>query len=669
MIQVHSTDDGFSLSFKGHVVLKHSPDFPCIQVGQGTGQYALECGNFHIKEQLYEKIALQEFEIQEQQQQKVVIRLGKEKHSVVTAEVRENRLEICFTVSNPELNRCWLTLCASETEHIYGCGEQFSVLDLKGKSVPLWVQEKGVGRGKDADPIIAAGDMQETDRGDWHTTYYPQPTFVSSDNYFCHAESSSYAIFDFSAPDVHQLHFWQIPEKIIIAKEDSAPAVLQSLTEYLGRQPELPEWVYDGVWLGIQGGTDAVERKLQTTLEAGVKVVAIWAQDWEGKRVTAFGKQLFWDWKYDATLYPDLPEYIRNSNQRGIKFLGYINSFLAIEGELYKEASQKGYLVKKENGEEYHVVATTFPAALLDLSNAEAVAWMKMVIRNNMIGIGLSGWMADYSEYLPTDAALTSGESAELYHNKYPAVWAKLNLEALTEAGKLGEVVFFARSGYTGTSRYATLLWAGDQLVDWSLGDGLATVITASISSGFSGIGFNHCDTGGFTTLGPFKRSKEMFMRWTEMAAFSPIIRTHEGNRPDDNWQFDSDQETLDHFAAMSHLHACLKPYMLEAVKEYTASGLPLMRHPYIHYEYDEVLHTLQYQYLFGRDLMVAPVYESGKTSWKVYLPADRWGFLWNEEEYGQGWHTVEAPSGKPPVFYRLESSFAELFEDIGKGP
>ena len=121
-------------------------------------------------------------------------------------------MEIHFKASDSVLNRFWIRLCASATEHIYGCGEQFSVLNLKGKTVPLWVSESGVGRGKDADPILAMSDISPEDRGDWYTTYYPQPTFVSSANYFYHIESSAYAEFDFSILESHQLHIWEIPK-------------------------------------------------------------------------------------------------------------------------------------------------------------------------------------------------------------------------------------------------------------------------------------------------------------------------------------------------------------------------------------------------------------------------------------------------------------------------
>ena len=138
------------------------------------------------------------------------------------------------------------------------------------------------------------------------------------------------------------------------------------------------------------------------------------------------------------------------------------------------------------------------------------------------------------------DGRLHSGESGEKVHNEYPVQWAKVNRDAIEEAGKLGDVVFFMRSGYSGSSRYSTAFWAGDQLVNWSMDDGLATVIPAAISLGFCGVGQFHSDIAGFTTVAWIKRTRELIMRWLDMAVFMPTMRSHEGSRPYDNWQYDS---------------------------------------------------------------------------------------------------------------------------------
>ncbi|HMF31697.1 MAG TPA: alpha-glucosidase, partial [Candidatus Lokiarchaeia archaeon] len=150
-----------------------------------------------------------------------------------------------------------------------------------------------------------------------------------------------------------------------------------------------------------------------------------------------------------------------------------------------------------------------------------------------------------------------------------------------------------------------------------------------------------------------------------EHGAFTVTLRTHEGNCPPISWQFDSDEETLTHFARMTRIFVHLKPYSLAVLDEYYSTGSPTIRHPILHYEEDRVLLKIKTEYLYGRDLLVAPVLKPKKTSWKVYLPEDEWIHVWTSRRYGKGWHVVPAPLGQIPVFYRASSTFADLFQGI----
>lgn len=281
--------------------------------------------------------------------------------------------------------------------------------------------------------------------------------------------------------------------------------------------------------------------------------------------------------------------------------------------------------------------------------------------------------MADFGEYLPTDAVLFSGESAETAHNAWPALWARCNREAVDEAEAeglvpRGEVVFFMRAGGAGSQRHCPLMWAGDQNVDWSEDDGLPSVVTAALSLGLSGHGLSHSDIGGYTTLYGMKRTKELFMRWTEQAALSPFMRSHEGNRPRDNWQFDSDGETLAHLARMTAFHAALKPYLEAVIMENARTGLPAMRPLFLHHGKDEAAWTCKDEYLLGEDLLCAPVMAPGAVSRRVHLPEGEWTLLWNGRRYQGGDCGMEAPLGLPPVFMRAGSAWSALFAAAAAG-
>lgn len=674
ILQVVQDASRLTVRFAGRTIIEHSSVKPVLSLGWGKGRFRSWHGNYKIHEDRPEVIHYDTIEIEEEKTDRITLKcLSSEEDKAVDTPFLQLRvleaketgrpvLEISVDNAPEGCNRMWLRLAADGDEHIYGCGEQYTALNLRGRRVPLWVQEQGVGRGRGMITLLA--NLHSHAGGTWYSTYFPETSFVSSAGWYCLAETSAYSEFDFLSARHHRLYFWDLPV-IRIGVEESFSAAAAGLNRNHGLQPELPEWTYNGIWLGVQGGSEEIERKLEEAREAGMKVGALWTQDWEGKRITPFGKQLMWNWKYAEDQYPDLPAQIESLKERGIRFLGYINPFLAIEGDLYEEASEASYCVKNSKGEDYLVTVTSFPAALIDLSNPEAGQWIKGIIKKHMIGIGLDGWMCDYGEYLPTDAVLFSGESGETFHNRYPVEWARVNREAVEEAGAAERVVFFMRSGFNHASRHAQAHWAGDQMVDFSLGDGLATAITAGLSLSFSGVANFHSDVGGFTSLAHIKRSKELLLRWAEYAPFNPIMRSHESNRPHRCFQFNADGRTLAHFARMTKIYSLLRPYHQALAREYQEKAVTPIRHPAMRYPDDTELHRYKYQYLYGDDLFVAPVYLKRRKKRRLYLPDDSWVHLWTGKVYKGGRAYVSAPIGKPPVFYREGSEWTDLFESL----
>ncbi|HHU7343621.1 TPA: sulfoquinovosidase, partial [Escherichia coli] len=155
--------------------------------------------------------------------------------------------------------------------------------------------------------------------GDYYWTFFPQPTFVSTQKYYCHVDNSCYMNFDFSAPEYHELALWEDKATLRFECADTYISLLEKLTALLGRQTELPDWIYDGVTLGIQGGTEVCQKKLDTMRNAGVKVNGIWAQDWSGIRMTSFGKRVMWNWKWNSENYPQLDSRIKQWNKEGVQ--------------------------------------------------------------------------------------------------------------------------------------------------------------------------------------------------------------------------------------------------------------------------------------------------------------------------------------------------------------
>lgn len=646
-----------------------------VCIGSGENQFSMSRGSFKYKQKISgkRKLTLQN---QEKTEEGYLLTYVDPKGSSAKEQVHQfavtqqgSQIRLAYVgEEKPGVNRYWLTFVTNPKEHIYGCGETYSELDLKGQNVRIWVAEhQNTGRiskkiikekllGKHPDKKLSF---------DKYESYYAQPTFVSSDKYYVHCDINAYSEFDFTDAGKITLYFQEPPVIITDSGQDFAE-VSRKLTGLLGRQKALPDWLYDGVILGIQEGTDVVDAKIKKAKEAGVPVVGVWCQDWSGCRRTGFGYQVMWNWEWDQELYPGLDKKIAEWKEEGVRFLGYINPFIAIEKDLYAYASEHGYCVQDREGKDYLVTITTFPAAMVDFTNPEAYEWYKGLIKENMIGLGMGGWMADFGEYLPIDAVLYSGEDPAIIHNQWPAIWAKMNQEAVAECGKEGQVFFFTRAGHTGTIAHSHMMWTGDQHVDWSIDDGLPAVIPATLSLAMSGYGIAHSDVGGYTTIMHMRRSKELLLRWEEMNVFSPLFRTHEGNQPVNNVQFDDDEELLAQLAKCGRMHVALKDYLKGLVAEEISDGTPVMRPLFYHYDEAEA-YTEKTEYLLGRDLLVAPVYEEGAKSRTIYLPSDGWVNIFDGKEYAGGHMIVEAPIGKPPVFVRKDSKDYEALMQVAQ--
>ena len=640
-----------------------------LEIGSGENHFSMNRGSFMYKQRHrgYRSLVFVEKAETSDGYQLIYRDPVSQKEIRLVAKREDTRLVVSWQGDIPEgVNRFRVHIPTNTNEHIYGCGETYSKLDLKGELVRIWVAEHQNTRrisGKLIREKLRGKRPEKTLPFVKYESYYAQPTFVSDDKYFIHVDTNAYSEFDFRDSKEIILRL-QEPPCFTVGWGDSFEAVSENLSGLLGRQKALPDWVYDGGILAIQEGPEAVDRKLEKAFRAGVKVNGVWCQDWSGCRRTGFGYQVMWNWHYDESLYPNLPEKIREWRGKGVHFLGYINPFLAIEKDIYKEAAQKGYCVKDREGKDYLVTITTFPAAMVDLTNPEAYRWYKDLIKENMIGIGMSGWMADFGEYLPVDSVLCSGEDPAVVHNTWPAIWAKLNREAIEECGKQDEVFFFTRAGHTGTIAHSDMMWTGDQHVDWSVDDGLPSVIPATLSLAMSGYCITHSDVGGYTTIMHMRRSKELLMRWEEMNVFSPLFRSHEGNQPVNNVQFDDDEELLAHLARCTAMHAKLKDYLKECVAEAQKRGIPVMRPLFYHYDEAE-LRTEKTEYLLGRDILVAPVLKEGAQSRSCILPKDRWVHLFTGKEYSGGTVEIQAPLGQPPVFIRKSGTGFEELMDI----
>lgn len=573
-----------------------------------------------------------------------------------------NRLRFVLRLAASELDRAFLTLALDPDERAFGFGVQFSHLDFRGRRVPILVQEQGIGRG--VQPVTLGADATAKAGGTWWSTYAPVPHLLTSRPASLALASTELSYFDLRRNDRVQIEVWSSQMEGVFFAGDGPGPLIESYTEWAGRMRPLPGWIHDGAVVGLQGGTAVVREKLARLRAAGTPISAVWLQDWVGRRTTSFGQQLWWNWQLDREHYPGWEELLADLEAEGIRVLTYVNPFLVDVAErdgwtgrnLYREAAAAGYLVLRADGTPYLVQNTDFAAGLLDLAHPDAVAWFQDVLRHEVLGIGASGWMADFAEGLPFDAVLRSGHDAARLHNRWPELWAELNRSVTPD-----DAVFFTRSGFTRSPAHSTLFWLGDQLVSWDEHDGLKTVVTGLVSSGLSGFSLQHADLGGYTTITHpvinVHRDLELLQRWAELSAFTVVYRSHEGNRPDENVQPWSSAESAEHFARFARVHSAWAGERKRLVEEAAIAGLPVVRHPWLCFSDDSASLDLTRQFMVGCDLVVAPVMDPGAVLVEVHLPPGDWVHVWSGVVYqGPMDLTADAPLGEPGVFARRGS-------------
>ena len=651
MLRVDVKGNKLTILLNERPVIVHAPDAPFVHVGKGSGRFNVRKGHWRIKDSLGKRTPLTRAQYDAG---RASIRFSGGDFSL-TFHLSETEGNLVLTPqrSTTGLNRVWMQFPAAPGHSVYGCGAQYGNLDMRGHRLPLWVHEKRVGRESIHLPLLTGSGH--------HATFFPQPTFFTQDGLFVHIDSPVYGALDFRSSRHHRVELWELPSAIVLGWEKTYPQLMRRMSRVLGHQPILPQWSLEGAWLELRGGVTELITRLDRAVTAGTRISAICLRDWSGRREVGREERIFYDWVLNRELYPRLDKLIGELAASNVRTLAYINPHLSIEGRLFAEASMHGYLIRKPEGGNAINDMGGFMAGHLDLTNSEACGWYKEIIKNNILKQGFSGYVADLGNFLPARAVLRNGESANRLHNHWPVLWAKLNREAVREAGRANDSVFFTCAGYGGSGGQTMMTCTGEHNTSWGKEDGLPSALTAALTLSCSGMGLSFSDIGGNTPVAS-RRSRELFLRWAEFAAFTPIMRTVSLSGQVD---FDADDDLLSAFARLTRAHAALAPYMKACIKENANTGMPVMRPLFMMFPEDAKARRIQDAYMLGDELLVAPVMIRNTRERRVYLPEGHWIHLWRGRPHVGGEYVVEAPLGKPPVFYRADGKHSDLFATL----
>lgn len=594
--------------------------------------------------------------------------------------LEDSQLQLTMTTTDAEYNHLTLGFDAPLRETILGFGSQASLLDFKGQEVPVWARQQGVGRGEQPISTLINEHTAGVAGTDLNSEFVA-PYFLSSAHYSVFLDNPEYSRFDFRQRQSTRIHSYSNTLKARLTSCEKLLECISHYTNVSGRMKPLPTWTQQGAIVGLQGGSEAVLTHYQQLKDRHVPIAALLLKDWQ--EVTLDGQARYPDWKaMRKTLQKD-----------DVRLLGYITPSLtapnpqrqASELNLYQEALDKGFLIKNTEGKAYSLLPTPFSGSeaaerthnrvvhgVVDLTNPDAFMWLKDIIKKQAKAHHFAGWVAELDETLPMDAVLHSEQPALDFHNLFAQEWARLNHEVIAELGMEDEALLWMRYGFTQSSSLVTAFVAGEQNTSWDAHDGLQSALITLLNNGVSGQALSHTDTGGFTSLqqpvsniahwllpqeltlakqailpkevtpsqssAPQKtvtefalhRSPELLQRWTELNAFTGLLRTDEGFTPEINAQVYDSSAALEHFAHNAQLFQALAPYRRELMQEAAEHGWPLVRHPLLHFPnelYFENMPSTDLQFMLGDSVMVAPMLTPAKQRQRrqVFLPKGEW--------------------------------------------
>ncbi|MES2202357.1 MAG: glycoside hydrolase family 31 protein, partial [candidate division FCPU426 bacterium] len=293
------------------------------------------------------------------------------------------------------------------------------------------------------------------------------------------------------------------------------------------------------------------------------------------------------------------------------------------KNRLYQEIVDKGLAVMGPNGE--------LPAEelVLDFSKPATVAWYQKNLED-LLKLGVAAIKVDFGEGAPLNGVYGSGRTGWQEHNLYPLRYNKAAAEITKKAA--GTSLIWARSAWAGSQRYP-IHWGGD--AEASDGGMLGT-LRGGLSLGMSGFSFWSHDVGGFFPATP----RDLYLRWLPFGLMSSHSRCH-GLPPTEPWEFD--EAFQDVFRKSVELRYRLLPYIWAQAVDCSQKGHPMIRPLFFEFPEDESSWKVEDQYLFGSQILVAPLFEEVSER-KLYLPPGSWVDLQTEKSYqGPGWVTISA--------------------------
>ncbi len=497
-------------------------------------------------------------------------------------------------------------LSLSVGELVYGMGERFTPFVKNGQSVDIWNADGGTST---------------------EQSYKNIPFYITNKGYGVLVNHPEKISFEVATEMVTRTEF-SVEGSYLDYFLINGPTMKEVLTRYtdLTGKPSLPApWTF-GLWLSTSFTTSYDEETVMSFVDGMID---------RGIPLRTFHFDSFWmkefhwcDFVWDSRIFPDPEGMLRRIKAKGLNICVWINPYIGQESCLFDEGMEKGYFIRRTNGQVWQWDMWQPGMAIVDFTNPDACKWFQDKLEA-LLDMGVDCFKTDFGERIPTeDVMYFDGSDPRKMHNYYTYLYNKCVYELLERKRGKGEAVLFARSATVGGQKFP-VHWGGDC---WSDYESMEESLRGGLSLLMSGFGFWAHDIGGFENTS----TADVYKRWVAFGLLSSHSRLHGSSSYRVPWVYD--EEAVDVVRFFTRLKASLMPYLYKTAIDTSVLGIPSMRSMVLEFTEDKTCHYVDKQYMLGDNLLVAPIFnEEGMAEY--YLPEGIWtDFFTGEEKHGAGW-------------------------------
>ena len=497
-------------------------------------------------------------------------------------------------------------LSLSVGELVYGMGERFTPFVKNGQSVDIWNADGGTST---------------------EQSYKNIPFYITNKGYGVLVNHPEMVSFEVGTEMVTRTEF-SVKGSYLDYFLINGPTMKDVLVRYtdLTGKPSLPApWTF-GLWLSTSFTTSYDEETVMSFVNGMLD---------RGIPLRTFHFDCFWmkefhwsDFVWDSRVFPDPEGMLRRIKAKGLNICVWINPYIGQESVLFDEGMEKGYFIRRTNGQVWQWDMWQGGMAIVDFTNPAAYKWFQDKLEV-LLDMGVDCFKTDFGERIPTEnVTYFDGSDPDKMHNLYTYLYNKCVYELLERKRGKGEAVLFARSATVGGQKFP-VHWGGDC---WSDYESMEESLRGGLSLMMSGFGFWAHDIGGFENTS----TADVYKRWVAFGLLSSHSRLHGSSSYRVPWVYD--EEAVDVVRFFTRLKAKLMPYLYKTAIDTSRTGIPTMRSMVMEFTEDKTCHYVDKQYMLGDNLLVAPIFNDQSLA-EYYLPKGTWtNFFTGEEKEGAGW-------------------------------